>query len=163
MPSRAAPKALAQAARVVTSTAPADPLDFAGGFVTGTATVYAGGTTAAAGTSRTVVREPPGPAVGGDGSGTGTNLARTASLADDSSWQCPFPPQAGDVHEASVELRVFVGADGEAHDAAVIADPGHGYGAEALRCAIGKRWRPALDRNGKPVPATAIVRVRFTR
>jgi protein TonB len=165
-PSRAEPKALAQAGRVVTRIAPADPLDFTGGFVTGTGTAYAGGTTSAGGTSRTVVRGPPdpsGPAVAGGGTGTGANLSRTASLVDDSSWQCPFPPEAFGVDEASVDLRVFVGADGKARDAAVIADPGHGFGTEALRCAIGKRWRPAFDRDGNPVPATAIVRVRFTR
>jgi protein TonB len=163
-PSRAAPKALAQAGQVVTATAPPGPLDFTGGFVTGTATAYAGGTTAAGGMSRTVVRgapDPPGPAAGGGG--TGANLSRTASLSDESSWHCPFPPEADAIDEAIVELRVFVGANGEAQDAVVITDPGHGFGAAALRCAIGKRWKPALDRHGNPVPATAIVRVRFTR
>jgi glutaminase len=46
---------------------------------------------------------------------------------------------------------------------AVIADPGHGFGAEARSCSIGKRWSPALDSAGNPIRATAIVKVRFTR
>ncbi len=61
------------------------------------------------------------------------------------------------------QLRVFVDAGGKALDAAVIVDPGHGFASQAVRCAIGKRWSPALDREGIPMRATAIVRVRFTR
>jgi glutaminase len=45
----------------------------------------------------------------------------------------------------------------------VLADPGHGFGTEAVRCAIDTRWSPALDREGNPIRGTAIVRVRFTR
>jgi hypothetical protein len=80
-------------------------------------------------------------------------------MADDSSWRCPFPSEASGIDEANVLLRVSVGADGKAPHVAVIADPGHGFGAEA----IGKRWSPALDSAGNPIRATAIVKVRFTR
>jgi protein TonB len=84
-------------------------------------------------------------------------------MAGDSAWKCPFPAEAGGIDEAFVQLRVFVSADGQALDAAVLADPGHGFGAAAVRCAIGTRWSPALDREGIAVRGTAIVRVRFTR
>jgi protein TonB len=108
---------------------------------------------------------PPGPEVagGGTGAGTGTNFSRAPSPADGASWQCPFPPEANGVDQATVQLRVFVGSDGRALDATVIADPGHGFGTEALQCAIGRRWSPALDRAGNPTRATAIVKVHFTR
>jgi protein TonB len=160
-------KVLAQAGQVIArAPAPAEPLDFTNDVVTGSGSTFAGGTTAASGTSRSVVRSavgPPAPDVGGGGTGSGSNLSRSPSMADDSSWRCPFPPEASGIDEANVQLRVFVGADGRALDVAVIADPGHGFGPEALRCAIGKRWNPALDSAGKPIRATAIVKVRFTR
>jgi hypothetical protein len=84
-------------------------------------------------------------------------------MAGDSSWQCPFPSQADGIDEAVVQLRVFVDAGGKALDAAVIVDPGHGFASQAVRSAIGKRWSPAPDREGVPIRATAIARVRFTR
>jgi protein TonB len=160
-------KVLAQAGQIVArAPAPAEPLDFTDDVVTGSGSTFAGGTTAASGASRSVVRSaagPPAPDVGAGGTGSGANLSRSPSMADDSSWRCPFPPEASGIDEANVQLRVFVGADGKALDVAVIADPGHGFGPEAVRCALGKRWNPALDRAGNPIRATAIVKVRFTR
>ena len=162
-----APRVLAQAGQVIArAPAPAEPLDFTNDFVTGSGSTFAGGTTAASGTSRSVVRSaagPPAPDVGAGGTGSGADLSRSPSMADDSSWRCPFPSEASGIDEANVQLRVFVGADGRALDVAVIADPGHGFGPEALRCAHGKRWSPALDRAGNPIRATAIVKVHFTR
>jgi protein TonB len=164
---KAPPTALAQAAKVVTRTpAATEPLDFGDTIVSGTASSFAGGITAATGTSKSVVREAPSPqapAAAAGGTGSGANLSRSPRMAGESAWKCPFPAEATGVGEAFVQLRVFVGADGQALDAAVLADPGHGFGAAAVRCAIGTRWSPALDREGTPVRATALVRVRFTR
>lgn len=157
---------LAQAAQVITRTpASSEPLDFTNDIVTGTGASFAGGTTASTGTSRTVVREAglPAPVAALGGTGSGDNLSRPASMAGESTWKCPFPIDANGIDDAFVQLRVFVDAAGKALDATVMTDPGHGFGAEALRCAIGTPWNPALDREGKPVRATAIVRVHFTR
>jgi protein TonB len=166
-PAHRAPPVLAQAGQVITTKpAAAEPLDFTNEFVTGTASAFAGGTTAATGTSRSVVRgaaDSPAPDAAAGGTGSGSNLSRAPSMAGDSSWQCPFPSQADGINEAFVQLRVFVDAGGKALDAAVMVDPGHGFASQAVRCAIGKRWSPALDREGLPIGATAIVRVRFTR
>ncbi len=165
-PARRGPPVLAQAGQVIARTPAADePLDLTNEFVTGTASSFAGGTTAATGTSRSVVREAAGPPapVAAAASGPGGDLSRPPSMAGSSSWKCPFPSQANGIDEAFVQLRVFVDAGGKALDATVIADPGHGFGTEALRCAVGTPWTPALDREGNPVRATAIVRVHFTR
>lgn len=165
---KAPPRALAQAAEVVTrAPAATEPLDFGDTIVSGSASSFAGGVTAATGTSRTVVREAPSPdapaAAGAGGSGTGANLSRSPRMEGEAAWKCPFPAESAGVDDAIVQLRVFVGADGKALEAAVLVDPGHGFGAAAVRCAIGTRWSPALDREGAAVRATAIVRVRFTR
>jgi protein TonB len=161
------PPAVAQAGQVIAKTpAAAEPLDFTNAFVNGAASAFAGGTTAATGTSRSVVRgaaDSPAPDAPASSAGSGSDLSRPPTMTGESSWQCPFPPHADGIDEAIVQLRVFVDAGGNALDAAVIVDPGHGFASQAVRCAIGKRWSPALDREGIPIRATAIVRVRFTR
>jgi protein TonB len=44
-----------------------------------------------------------------------------------------------------------------------VRDPGTGFGREARRCALRKRWSPALDRAGRPTAGAAVVNVRFVR
>jgi protein TonB len=36
----------------------------------------------------------------------------------------------------------------------VIGDPGNGFGREARKCALTRRFEPALDREGRPVLGT---------
>jgi len=80
-------------------------------------------------------------------------------------WACPFPPaaDAAGIDLAVVQLKIRVSGRGTLGEVDVLADPGHGFGAAARRCAAGQRFVPALDRNGAPVPGEIVVRVRFTR
>ncbi len=148
----------------------ADPLDLTGDFVAGNAAYYAGGTTSATGTSKRVVREasaagPPAGSSSGQAAGesNAADLSRHASMEGGSTWQCPFPTEAGDINDASVTMRVEVDATGHVRHASVVRDPGHGFGREAARCVYEKHWTAALDRRGAPVATTAVVVVRFVR
>jgi protein TonB len=80
-------------------------------------------------------------------------------------WSCPFPPEADadKVDIAVVRLWITVRADGTPSDAAIVDDPGHGFGRAARECAMARRYRPALDRNGVPILSSHLVNVRFSR
>ena len=165
---REAPPQAAKASQVLTlSDAPNDPLDLTGGFITGSAATYAGGTTMAAGMSPTVVHAvsvtPAAPGRKPSGVDTGPDPSRRASMIGGSLWQCPFPVEADGIDQALVDLRVEVDASGHVKSALVDGDPGHGFGREARRCVLDKKWQPALDHAGTGVAGTAVVRVRFTR
>lgn len=158
----------AQAAEVVAQEAPPDePLDLtAFSITTGTATTYAGGKTASSGTSSRAVTG----AVSAEGvpneTGTGSSdLSRPVKLVADE-WDCPWPAEADSlgIDEQTVVIRVTVRADGQFESAEIVRDPGHGFGAETLKCAPLNRYQPALDRTGRPVKArSGPIRVRFTR
>ncbi len=169
----AAPPVAAQAAQTLTAPddGKADLLDFT--LVQGTGTQYAGGTTSSLGTSTTAVRGPASarpvagaaPAAVNTPASVGPDLSRSpVPLASD--WDCsqlfPSDPEAGD--RATVTIAVTVLADGSAQRVAILRDPGHGFAAAARTCAMGQRFRPALDRAGKPVISTTPpITVRFTR
>jgi protein TonB len=156
---------------------PDEPVDLTGNtFVTGNADAYAGGFTAGNGTSATAVHTTPSPT--GVPGGTGApqapparpvhkqSLAREASLGGGSEWSCPFPPEAdtAQIDEASVMLTVDVRPDGAPAGVRVVSDPGNGFGREARRCAMGKRYSPKLDDDGNPVAGTTRpFRVHFSR
>lgn len=93
------------------------------------------------------------------------NRARAASVWGEPDWNCPFPPEAdiNGVDRAVTTLRVELSGQGTVIRVAVVRDPGHGFGAAARRCALGKRYNPALDRNGRPIPAALLINVRFVR
>lgn len=162
----APPPAAAAAAQVLTQEA--DVADFGEAIVVGNAAVHAGGVTEAGGSATHAVRDQRARAGGVEG-GTGTNLAadrsRQPMLAGGLQWDCPFPEEADEdgVERGDVTLRVEVGADGGVLDVQVKSDPGHGFGREAKRCAMRKRWAAGLDRAGKPTHAVAVVRVKFER
>lgn len=162
---KAAPVA-AQAAKVMTAE-PKEVLDFGETFVQGNAASYAGGVTEAGGTSKKAVRDANARAFGVEGGkGTGAaDLSREPSLADGVKWDCPFPKEADDdgLDTGVVTLKVTISANGTVDDIAVKTDPGHGFGREARRCALRKRWQTGLDRAGKAVTATKLLNVRFTR
>ncbi len=180
--------AAAQAGRVVTAPeaqgTESDPLDFT--VVQGSASRYAGGVTAATGTSDKAVRDPA--ARGGSaapraltrsGPGGGGRLApsRPAVAAKapskrrfarpvSESWNCTFPPEAdaNDVHYARVLVVVTVRVDGSPSSAAVLSDPGFGFAAAARRCALGQRFAVAWDDAGRPTAGrTPPFTVTFTR
>ena len=145
-----------------------DVVDFGDTFVAGAGTTYAGGVTESGGTSERAVRDVRARAGGVEG-GTGTalhgDLSQPPALAGGVQWDCPFPEEADDfdIDRAVVALRVDVAADGSVKSAAVTRDPGDGFGREARRCALRKRWSPGRDRGGNPMNATALVNVHFQR
>jgi periplasmic protein TonB len=160
-----APPAPAQAGKILTQEPdPNEPVDLTGqGFVTGNAETYAGGVTANTGTSTTAVRNLNA-VVGGVPGGTGTkvgapvgpDLSRAPSVMGSSQWDCPFPPEADaeEINYQRVKLLIVVRPDGTPQDAKVIADPGNGFGREARKCALTRRYEPARDREGRPVLGT---------
>jgi protein TonB len=171
------PPAPAQAAKVLTQeTRPDEPVDLTGNtIVTGNADSFAGGFTAGNGTNTSAVRAMPSPTGAPGGTGApqaapaplqGPDLSRTASLGGGSEWSCPFPQEAdtAQVDEAYVTLQVDVRADGTATTVRVLGDPGNGFGREARRCAMNRRYATALDHDGKSVAGTTkVFRVHFSR
>lgn len=170
------PPAAAQAGAVITQEPdPNEPVDLTGNtFVTGTGDSYAGGTTQAGGTSKTAVYSKAARAIGVPG-GTGTattpaaqgpDRSRPARLSGSGDWNdCPFPPEADaeQIDDAYVTIQVTVRGDGRAESASLLVDPGHGFGRSARKCAMQKRWEPALDRSGAPVATTWKGRIHFQR
>jgi protein TonB len=159
------PPAPAQAGRVIARLpGPSEPLDLTGeAFVTGAATTYAGGVTAATGTSTAPVyaeavdRQAPPAAT--------PSMARPVSLAEDE-WSCPWPQAAetAELDEAIALVRVRVRPDGSAAAATLLRDPGTGFGPAAVDCALRARYTPAAGPDGLPVESESPpIRVRFTR
>ena len=161
----APPPAPAQAGKIlVQEPDPNEPVDLTGqGFVTGNAETYAGGVTANTGTSTKAVRELNA-VVGGVPGGTGTklgavvgpDLSRPPAVIGGSQWDCPFPAEADaeEINYQRVSLLIVVRPDGTPQDAKVIKDPGNGFGREARRCALTRRYEPARNRDGHPVLGT---------
>jgi protein TonB len=96
--------------------------------------------------------------------GTG-DRSRAAGLADGRRWDCSFPRAADDegIDEARVTLEVHVGAGNTVESARVVSDPGFGFGQEARRCAMRRRWLSQLDRNGTAIAGRLMVDVNFVR
>jgi protein TonB len=171
------PPTPAEAAKVLTQEPnPNEPVDLtANTIVQGNADAYAGGFTSANGTNANAVRTLPSPTGSPGGTGpvqappqqaAGPDQSRKASLGGSGEWKCPFPPEAdtSQVDEAYVTLQADVRADGTPTQVRVLSDPGNGFGREARRCAMNRRWTTALDHDGTPVPGTTgPVRVHFQR
>jgi len=169
----------AQAAKVLTQEPkPDEPVDLTGNtIVQGNADAYAGGFTTANGTGTSAAKTAPGPSSSPGGTGpqagappppppSGPDRSRTASLGGGSEWSCPFPQEAdtAQIDEAYVTLQVDVKADGSPAAVRVLGDPGNGFGREARRCALGKRYSTALDHDGNAIPGTTkAFRVHFSR
>lgn len=160
------PPAAAEAAQVLTQEASAQEPNAPGDtIVQGTSEAYAGGVTQAGGTSKTAVRDENARAGGVEG-GKGDTLvdrSRPARLAAGRVWDCPLPEEAEyeGIDSAVVTLEIEVAADGTLKQVAIKKDPGYGFGREARRCALSKKWEPALDRTGKPIAMKQLVNVRF--
>ncbi|AKV03818.1 Ferric siderophore transport system, periplasmic binding protein TonB [Labilithrix luteola] len=171
------PPAAAEAAKVLTQEPAKDePVDLTGNtFVTGSGSTYAGGTTQAGGTSKTAVYNAAAAATGVPGS-TGTapapprpsvDRSRGAGLLGSDRWDdCPFPGEADSeqIDQAYVIIQVKVKADGTAETVTIVQDPGHGFGREARKCAMRKRYNTALDVEGNAVGGmTKPFRIKFER
>jgi periplasmic protein TonB len=166
-PQRQPPPPARAAAVVAREPDPGAPVDLtAETFVTGTSNAYAGGVTAAGGTSDVAVqtgdvRAPPAPGA----QAGGPDLSRAVSL-EHQSWSCAWPSEADAerITEQTVVIRVLVDAQGTAESAEVVSDPGHGFGQAASACALRTRFNAARDPRGAPVRARSpLIRVRFTR
>jgi len=167
------PAAPARAAAVLTQAPdPNEPVDLTDGFVTGSATTYAGGKSSASGTSATAVHTVPAAtgAVGGTGAPdaparAGPDRSRRPGLAGGAEWRCPFPAEADaqQIDHAVVTIKVDVDRTGRVTNVVVAKEPGHGFGRETQRCARDKIWSPALDPDGAPVAGHTTLNVHFDR
>jgi protein TonB len=170
------PPAAAEAGKVLTAEEdPNAPVDLTGdGFVSGTGESFAGGITAAKGTSKTAVRNVAAVATG---TGTGTkpapppppkqDLSRPAGVVVGGGWNdCGFPPEADleGIDLMKVQLVVTVDRNGRAKTVTVLNDPGYGFGAQARRCAMRKQFVAGLNARGEPIETTTPpFTVKFTR
>ncbi|MDF2698106.1 MAG: Ferric siderophore transport system, periplasmic binding protein TonB [Labilithrix sp.] len=173
-----APPQPAEAAKVLTADPqPSEgPVDLTNTFVTGSGSTYAGGTTSSDGTSKTAVYNPAAAPTGVPG-GTGTGPAPAPPRKDDKSrapgllgsvdWNdCPFPGEADaeQIDQAFVLIQVKVKPDGSPENVSVVQDPGHGFGREARKCAMRKKYSQGLDPDGNAIGGTTKpFRVRFER
>lgn len=171
-PKEAPAPAAAQAGAVLTQAPdPNEVVDLSNnGFVTGSGSTYAGGNTLSNGTSTQAVYAKGARAdgvAGGTGTGPAVDKSRAAARSGSSSWDdCPFPPEADaeQIDQASVTLQVTLAPSGDPASVAVLSDPGHGFGREAKKCAMRKKYTGALDREGNPIGGvTPPFRVRFER
>jgi periplasmic protein TonB len=168
------PPTPAQAAKVLAQEPdPNEPVDLTGNtIVQGNGDAYAGGFTSGNGTNANAVRSAPSPTGVAGGTGPlraappmGPDRSRSASVGG-SDWNCPFPPEADadQIDDTYVTLQADVRADGTPAAVHLVADPGSGFGREAVRCAASKRFLPALDHDGNPIAApTKPFRVHFQR
>ena len=177
-PEAAPPPQPAQAAKVLTSDPEPNegPVDLTNTFVTGSGSTYAGGTTSSEGTSKTAVYNPAAANTGVPG-GTGTapapppvrkeDKSRVPGLLGSVDWNdCPFPGEADaeQIDQAFVLIQVKVKPDGSPENVIVVQDPGHGFGREARKCAMRKKYSQGLDADGNPIAGTTKpFRVRFER
>lgn len=163
----AAPAQAAQAAQVIAADAPADLT--ADTFVTGTANAYAGGATTSTGTNTEAVSrsalQAPAPAPAPTANKPNNAPVQAVSLTSEQ-WHCPWPAAAlaQDLYEQFVIVRAWVRADGSVERASVLSDPGYGFGAAAVACALHTRFNPARNARGEALRALSPpIRVRFTR
>ncbi len=172
------PPAPAEAAKILTADPdPDEPVDLtAEGFVTGEGTGPSYGYVSAKGTAKSPTFDrhaQVGGVEGGKGKGPPQrarpprrNASRPAGIVGGRSWSCPFPPEADieQIDRATAVLVVTVAPDGRPVSVRVLSDPGYGFGRQARQCALGRRYRPALDRDGRPIQATTPpINVRFRR
>jgi protein TonB len=169
------PAAPAAAAKVVTAEPDSKEVDLTNTVVEGNADAFAGGLSANNGTSTTAVHSLPAPSgvPGGTGPVTapppapppGPDLSRPPSNAGGAEWNAPFPSEAdsAQIDEAYVVIKIDVRADGTPSSVQVLKDPGNGFGREARRYALTKRYNPAFDHDGHPTTGTFRINVHFSR
>lgn len=146
------------------------PVDFTGrGEVSTTAFVVSAAEGAGASAGSPAAARTPGPAGGEEGPGRlgarGVAGAPRGITVSSRRWRCPWPAEADRlfVHRESATVRVCVDETGELERAALVRDPGHGFGRAALRCAKRASYSAATDDRGAPRSACAPLVVRFER
>ncbi len=166
-PGRSKAQAPAQAGQVIASLPNANqPIDLGDAFVVGEGAVFAGGRTTSSGTSKHKVEGPVAsqPVPRAPAETKAPDLSKPLSLSDPD-WTCPWPREADDmdVDQQIAIVKVQVSAEGRCESVSVVRDPGHGFGAQAARCAREAAFQPALDARGAPTGGSAAIRVRFVR
>lgn len=158
----------AQAGEVVMADDAAAPLDFTGFDIVSGGGSFAGGATMAAGTDTRAVFGRVG--AGGDPrpvkGKASRSRARPVTLASLDWKGCPWPSEAEsvDLETQVVLLRVIASDRGQLQRVEIISDPGHGFAAQARKCASAETWLPALDERGRPYTATSpVFRLTFHR
>ena len=169
---RADPLPPAQAGAVLArEPGPNDPLDLtADTFVVGSGDAYAGGVTTGHGTNPNAVptrdlapEAQPAPAP--TPAPSEPDRSRPVAI-EGGNWSCAWPREADEelIDEQTVMIRVIVRPDGRAESARVVGDPGFGFGAAAVQCALRTHFVPARGPQGKPIRSESPpIRVRFTR
>ncbi|HVH44202.1 MAG TPA: energy transducer TonB [Labilithrix sp.] len=171
-----APPQPAQAAKILAAEpTPNETVDLRDAIITGSGDTYAGGQTTEKGTSKIAVYNPAAAPTGVPG-GIGTAPApavrredktRVPGLLGSVDWNdCPFPGEADaeQIDQAYVMIQVKVKPDGSPENVTVVQDPGHGFGREARKCAMRKKYSQGLDADGNSVGGmTKPFRVRFER
>ena len=79
---------------------------------------------------------------------------------------CVFPKGADDakIDAADVVLRVLVRPDGSPQLVQTLEEPGFGFGPAATRCAMARRYAPAMNEQGIAITAwTKPIRIKFLR
>jgi protein TonB len=149
---------------------PNEPLDLTGNtFVQGNADSYAGGITASKGTATEAVRSREARAdgaVGGTGKAGVSSVDRSRPAGTlQRNWDCPFPAEAEleQINYQQVNVAVTVSETGKPLDVKVLGNTTFGFGRAAQRCALGKTFVPALNRDGVPVTTTIAIVVTFLR
>lgn len=168
------PPAAAQAGKVLTAKED-ETLDLTNNtIVQGNADTYAGGVTAAKGTSAAPVYDRnarPNGVVGGKGTtdAPAVDLTRAAAPAS-KDWNCShlFPPEADaeDINQATVSIVVNVRPNGTPEAVSILraTPPNVGFERAARSCALTQRYTAGLDRAGQAAGGkTAPFTVRFTR
>ena len=93
--------------------------------------------------------------------------SRPPGLLGSVDWNdCPFPGEADaeQIDHAFVMIQVKVKPDGSPETVSVLQDPGHGFGREARKCAMRKKYSQGLDPDGNAIGGTTKpFRVRFER
>jgi protein TonB len=145
------------------------------GFVSGPGDGPGYGYVSSAGTAKAATFDPHAK-VGGKEGGRGkgdvappkpkVNRSRPPGLVGSTSWSCPFPAEADiqQINRATATIIVTLSAGGQPTSVRVLSDPGYGFGEAARRCALSRRYEPALDPDGNAVQSTTPpIIVRFKR
>lgn len=92
------------------------------------------------------------------------DLSRLPTLGEADPCRGYFPSEAVS-DRAEVTVFVVVRGDGRVARLELIEEtpPGQGFGRAAQQCLKNKRFRGALDREGRPATAAARTRIRFSR
>ena len=159
------PPAPAQAARVVAQPpAASGPADMTGfDLVVGEGKSYAGGYTAAKGTSTKEVTSPNAVA-GGVPDAPPPDLSRPATPVR-RDWSCAWPEEAqdSDLRDARVTIRFSVGKDGVPSGVEILSAPPGGFANAARRCTEAEPFHPPLDAAGKAIAAPTRLAIHFVR